>query len=104
MDVRLRNVGPRLGREVVQVYASRPDSSVQRPPRWLVRFATDAAPGEQAAALVTVRARGLEHWDVDVDTGQWMVEPGTFHLTAGPSSAQLPLATEITVLAPSPVR
>ena len=34
--VRLCNTGTRRGREVVQVYASRPDSAIERPPRWLV--------------------------------------------------------------------
>ena len=41
--VRVRNTGTRLGREVVQVYASRPDSAVVRPRRWLVGFAAVGA-------------------------------------------------------------
>ena len=50
VTVRLRNAGARRGREVVQVYASRPDSAVERPPRWLAGFEiVEADPGEEVA-------------------------------------------------------
>jgi beta-glucosidase len=91
--VRLRNTGSRRGREVVQVYASRPDGTVERPVRWLAGFAAvEAGPGEDVTAHVRVAARAFEHWD-----GGWTVEPGTFKLAAGPSSASLPLSAEVTV-------
>lgn len=44
---------------------------------------------------MTVRARALEHWDAEA--GQWTVEPGAFHLQAGPSSTVLPLNIDVTV-------
>ncbi|MCA2224960.1 beta-glucosidase [Nonomuraea aurantiaca] len=85
ITVRVRNAGDRPGREVVQVYASRPGSAVERPRRWLAGFATvDAAPGEEVAVTVTVRRRAFEHWDVAA--GRWAVEPGTFQLEVGSSS------------------
>jgi beta-glucosidase len=91
--VRVRNTGSRRGREVVQVYAGRPDSAVERPPRWLVGFAVvDADPGEAVTATVHVPTRALEHWDAG-----WTLEPGTFGLAAGPSSAELPLTAALTV-------
>jgi beta-glucosidase len=90
--VRVRNTGSRAGRTVVQVYASRPNSAVERPQRWLAGFAAvSAAPGEEAVATVPVARRAFEHWD-----GGWQLEPGTFILEAGPSSAELPIRTEIT--------
>jgi beta-glucosidase len=83
--MRLRNTGARGGREVVQVYASRPDSAIERPARWLAGFATaDAGPGEEVTVQVAVPRRAFEHWDV---AGQrWAVEPGTFVLAAEMSS------------------
>src|SRR5215211_7094028 len=64
VTVRLRNTGTRPGREVVQVYASRPDSAVERPARWLVGFAgASADPGQEVTVEVTVPARSLAHWD-----------------------------------------
>jgi len=96
VSIRLSNTGPRRGREIVQVYASRRESGVERPLRWLAGFASvDAVPGEQVTASVMVKARAFEHWDVEM--GQWLAEPGTFQLAAGPSSARLPLGTEITM-------
>ena len=88
--VRVRNTGKRPGREVVQVYASRPGSAIDRPERWLAGFATvDAAPGEEVTVTVPIARRALEHWD-----GGWQLEPGTFTLAAGPSLAVLPLTAQ----------
>jgi beta-glucosidase len=97
VTVSLRNAGTRRGREVIQLYASRPDSTVERPLRWLAGFAAVTADaGEDVTAVVTVSPRAFEHWNVD--TGRWAVEPGTFQLAAGPSVAVLPVATEIGIV------
>ena len=95
--VAVRNTGARGGAEVVQVYLSRADSGVERAPRWLAGFArVQAQPGAEVIATVTVSARAFEHWDVD--GRRWRAEPGTFRLAAGGSSAELPVAAEVTVL------
>jgi len=90
--VQLRNAGSRRGREVVQVYASRPDSAIERPAKWLAGFATvDADPGESVTVGILIPERAFQHWTGD----GWSTEPGTFVLAAGPSSASLPLTTMI---------
>ena len=87
--VRVTNTGERDGRQVVQVYAERAESAVERPARWLVGFATvDAAPGESVEARVSVPARRLAHWD-----GAWVTEPGDYTLLAGASVVETPLST-----------
>ena len=90
--VTVTNTGARRGREVVQVYASRPDSAVERPPKWLAGFApVDADPGETVTVGILIPERAFQHW-----AGQdWTTEPGSFVLAAGPSSASLPLTTRI---------
>jgi beta-glucosidase len=96
VTVRVRNTGGRPGREVVQVYASRPDSAIDRPDRWLVGFAAvTAEPGEEATATVTIRARAFEHWDVRIHA--WAVEPGAYLLHAGTSSVGTTVRHEVTV-------
>jgi beta-glucosidase len=96
--VRVRNTGSRRGREIVQVYASRPHGGVERPVRWLAGFAAvEAEAGEDVTATVTVRARAFEHWDVE--GGRWAVEPGAFLLAAGGSSAVQPVSTQVSRLA-----
>jgi beta-glucosidase len=94
--VRVRNTGTRPGREVVQVYASRPDSAVERPTRWLAGFAVvDADPGQEVTVDVTVPARGLAHWDVG--SHAWTIEQGSFHLAVGRSYGDRRLVTETAV-------
>lgn len=89
--VGLRNAGPRPGREVVQLYASRAASGVERPPRWLVGFASAAADGgAQTTVEIDVPRRALAHWDVDAR--RFAVEPGDFEIAAGRSSRDLRLS------------
>lgn len=97
ISVRVANTGDRPGREVVQVYASRQDSAIPRPARWLAGFAAvEASPGEEAVAVVTLPRRAVEHWDAAAH--RWAVEPGTFQLEIGPSAAIRPLG--LTLSAP----
>jgi beta-glucosidase len=88
--VTLANTGDRAGKQVVQVYAERTESSVDRPTRWLVGFAVvHAEPGRTVTAVVPVPARRLAHW-----AGEWVVEPGAYTLRVGSSVAELPLSVE----------
>jgi beta-glucosidase len=91
--VRLRNSGARPGKEVVQLYASRDDSNVDRPVRWLVGFAVVTAdPGAEVTATIDVPPRALEY-----STGSaWALELGTYTVSAGRSVVDLPLTTTLT--------
>jgi beta-glucosidase len=94
VTVTVRNTGTRAGREVVQVYASRADSRVQRPPRWLVgSAAVDVAPGELAQAAITLGDHSFRNWDSSSHT--WTTEPGRFQLHAGRSVNDTPLSAEL---------
>nr|WP_246328484.1 glycoside hydrolase family 3 C-terminal domain-containing protein [Curtobacterium pusillum] len=79
------NTGSRPGKHVVQVYASRGSSAVDRPVRWLVGFApVRLGVGESTEVSVEVPARAFAHWDGGQD-GAWAYEPGTFTLHVGAS-------------------
>ncbi|MDQ1720850.1 MAG: beta-glucosidase [Pseudonocardiales bacterium] len=94
VTLRVRNTGARTGREVAQVYLSRPDSAVDRPVRWLAGFAGVTVPaGETATVTVTLPRRTFEHWQQD----GWALEPGSFTVQAGPNVADLPLNAELTL-------
>lgn len=96
VSVRLRNTGSRAGKEVVQVYLSRPDSAVERPVRWLAGFAVARlAPGTEAAVSVSLAARAFQHWSVR--ERRWVTEPGRFRVHAGRSVDDLPLAADLVV-------
>jgi len=95
VDVTVRNGGHRPGREVVQVYAARPDSALDRPARWLAGFATvEAQPGEEVTVSVDIPARALQHWSVSARS--WSTEPGDFTLLAGRCAGDLPLTATVT--------
>lgn len=90
VEVTVVNTGVRAGKHVVQVYAERAASAVDRPERWLVGFATvHAAPGETVTAAIPVPRRRLAHW-----AGEWVVEPGAYTLCIGASATDLPLVLE----------
>jgi beta-glucosidase len=93
-EVHLRNSGTRTGKEVVQLYGSRPDTAIDRPVRWLIGFAVvTAAPGDTVTATITVAPKAWQHW---ADTG-WTTEPGRFTVSAGRSVTDLPLTADISV-------
>jgi beta-glucosidase len=96
VQVTLRNTGARAGREIVQLYLSRPGSTIERPVRWLAGFATaQAEPGETVTVSATLQPRAVQHWDVSGHC--WETEPGGFTLLAGRSAGDLPLTTTIVV-------
>jgi beta-glucosidase len=75
------NTGDRPGKHVVQVYASRPESAIERPVRWLAGFAPVRLDAGQATTVtIEVPARAFAHWD-----GAWAYEPGMFTLHVGAS-------------------
>lgn len=88
--VTVRNSGRRRGKEVLQVYAARPDSAIDRPALVLAGFAVvHADAGEEVDVEVVLDRRTLRHWDVD--QRRWGVEPGPLVLRAGPHAGHLPL-------------
>jgi beta-glucosidase len=96
VTVELTNSGVREGKQVVQVYAARPDSAIERPQLWLAGFSPARVPaGVTARVEVEVPARTFAHWDAA--THGWAHEPGDFELRIGFSSADLPVAASIRV-------
>ncbi|WGW14172.1 glycoside hydrolase family 3 C-terminal domain-containing protein [Saxibacter everestensis] len=80
------NTGTRAGKQVVQVYAERPESTVDRPVRWLVGFAPVWAEASRSARVtIQVPARAFAYWD-----NGWQYEPGGYTLRVGTSAVELP--------------
>ncbi|WP_129667655.1 beta-glucosidase family protein [Phytoactinopolyspora endophytica] len=90
----LTNTGRRAGKHIVQVYAERASSSVDRPVRWLVGHAPVwAEPGQTARVTIPFPARAFAHWD-----GGWRFEPGVFTLRVGSSVQNLPGEATVNLL------
>ncbi len=91
LSVEVKNTGDRAGKHVVQVYAERKNSSVDRPVRWLVGFAeVHAAAGETTSASITIRGREF----ADYNNG-WNFEAGEFTLHIGSSVNDLPVSFNV---------
>src|ERR1700722_12076418 len=82
VTVEVENRGARDGKQVVQVYAERPGSMVDRPVRWLVGYAPARVPaGKKAQVQVSVPTRLLASWH-----DGWRYEPGDYQLRVGTST------------------
>jgi beta-glucosidase len=91
LTVEVENRSQRDGKQVVQVYAERAHSAVDRPTRWLVGFAPVRAPaGQRAQVLLSVPTRLLAYWQ-----DGWRYEPGAYRLRAGTSVVDLPLSATV---------
>ena len=82
--------------EVAQVYVSRPESHIERPVKELKGFQRVALKaGQQQTVTIPLRFSDLCHWDEAAQS--WMLEPGSFTIMVGGSSADLPIKTSITL-------
>ncbi|WP_458243550.1 beta-glucosidase [Streptomyces sp. MAI_2237] len=94
--VRVRNIGQRAGREVVQVYLAPTEPGPDRPARLLAGFAgVEAGPGETAEAVVEIPRRAFEVWD-DV-VGSWSFVKGSYEIQVSRSIADRRLTATINV-------
>jgi beta-glucosidase len=92
----VRNTGHRAGSEVAEVYVSNPSATVPRPEIELKGFErVTLNPGETRHVSVKLDKRSLAHWDVK--SSGWKVDPGTFEVSVGDSSENLPLKEKFTV-------
>ncbi|KZT28632.1 glycoside hydrolase family 3 protein [Neolentinus lepideus HHB14362 ss-1] len=91
VTVTVRNVGLRVGSEVVQVYVGLPDVGVTTPKRQLRAFAKakDLAPGESKTIKLTLDKYAVSFWDTPNHC--WRASAGEYALYVGPSSDNLPL-------------
>lgn len=96
VEVDVANTGDRPVDELVQVYASAVDHRLAVPRRRLLgHVRVPLEPGAAATATLRVRVADLAVWDVA--RGALVVEPGTYVLHAGASSADLPLSAPVVV-------
>jgi beta-glucosidase len=92
----VKNTGQRAGSEVAQVYVSDPSATAPRPEIELKGFErVTLEPGATRHVSVKLNHRSLAYWDVK--SNGWKVDPGTFMVSVGDSSQNLPLKEKFTV-------
>ncbi len=89
----VQNTGKRAGQEIAQVYLSFP-ASAGEPPKRLIGWQKIALkPGESRTVSLTIDPLYLSIFDPA--TNRWKVVPGEYRVMAGPSSAALPLSSNV---------
>jgi len=88
LKVSVKNIGKREGKETVQFYVHKKNSSVIRPDHELKAFVKiDLKSGEKKRVKVELDRRAFAFWDIGVS--DWRVEDGEYHILAGSSSSDI---------------
>lgn len=95
ITVNIKNTGNVAGKEVVEIYVSKPETEIDRPVQELKAFAktTLLNPGESAALTIQFPVSDLSYWDEE--NSGWALESGTYIISAGSSSRDLKLGEDI---------
>ncbi|HEY8523603.1 MAG TPA: glycoside hydrolase family 3 protein [Acidimicrobiales bacterium] len=123
VEVPVTNTGDRRGAEVVQCYVAPAESRLVRPPKELKAFAKAwLDPGESTTVRLELDDRAFAYWDpgqpdrdevkrrmadLPVSKGGarrepgWQVDPGTYRLHVGRSSADIAHVVPVEVVAPA---
>lgn len=93
IKMKLCNKQDMVAEEVVQVYAARPDSKVERPAKELKGFKRIAmAPNESREIEIFIPRENFRHWNEAKN--DWCIEPGAVQLLIGSSSQDIRLEAE----------
>jgi len=96
VEVGVKNVGPRMGQEVVQLYVHEETPALPRPPQELRGFdKISLEPGQEKTVRFTLRRRDFAYYDAQAQA--WTVKPGRFEIRVGGSSRDLPLTLALEV-------
>lgn len=93
--VTVQNTGERAGKEVVQIYVSKPNSAIDRPNQELKAFAKTRSlePSEIEEVVIRIPVSELRYWDEK--NSVWALEKGGYSFAAGASSRDIRLTNEI---------
>ncbi|MDE2409427.1 MAG: glycoside hydrolase family 3 C-terminal domain-containing protein, partial [Actinomycetales bacterium] len=93
LTVDVTNTGSRSGKFVAQAYASRSNTAIERPVKWLAGFeSVVVAAGQTVTVTIPVAAREFANWD-----GAWNYEAGEFTIEVGTAIDNLSLTHTVSV-------
>ena len=95
-SVRVRNIGRCTGKEVVQLYISDVESTLDKPVKELKGFEKiELAPGEEKLVRFTITRQMLKSFDPEY--GIWACESGLYRILVGNSSDQISCSADLRV-------
>jgi beta-glucosidase len=96
VSLSVKNISPRRGTQVVQLYVAPPISTISRPVHELRGFQrVTLEPNESAQISFDLDAVTFSHWDTN--SHAWERDPGDYIIQIGDSSRHLPLQTHVKV-------
>jgi len=95
VSVDVTNTGSRTGSDVVELYIGHPaDSVVPEPPHQLQAFAkVQLRPGQTRRVVLELSPQAFAYWNTTANA--WTVQPGTYTISVGSSSRDLPLTAHV---------
>jgi beta-glucosidase len=95
ISVKVKNTGDVAGKEIVEIYVSKPDTEIDRPVHELKAFAKTPLVniGETVVLEMRIPVSDLSYWNED--KSKWTLEPGTYVISAAASSRDLKLSKDI---------
>ena len=92
----IANTGSMDAYETAQVYVGDPEASVKRPLKELKGYEkVFVKAGETVRVSIELDSEAFAFYDVDTES--FVIEPGEFIISAGPSSAELPLSATLEI-------
>ncbi len=97
VSVSLKNIGDNTGKEVVQVYVAKPNTTIDRPIKELKAFTKtqNLKPDESANLNLRIPVTELRYWDEA--NSNWAIEKGMYSLQTAASSRANGLSMEIEI-------
>jgi len=91
----VKNTGTVAGKEVVEIFVSKPDTQIDRPVQELKAFAKTPLleSGESAELMMSIPVSDLSYWSEE--NSGWTLEDGSYTISAAASSRDIKLSTDI---------
>ncbi|MCA0237491.1 MAG: glycoside hydrolase family 3 C-terminal domain-containing protein [Bacteroidetes bacterium] len=95
--VSVKNIGTLPGKEVAQIYVSKPNSGIDRAAQELKAFGKTQvlAPGESQRLTFDIPVADLRYWDEKA--ARWKLEEGVYNIKAGSSSRDIKSSREVEI-------
>jgi beta-glucosidase len=95
-SIEIINAGDMDGAEVVQLYISKPESSIEKPVKELRRFnKVSLMNGEETTVTFTLTDKDFSYFNEPQQ--KWVIEPGEYQLLIGSSSKDIRISGSITL-------
>lgn len=97
VQLTVKNTGDKMGKEVIQIYVSKPNSTIDRPVQELKAFAKtkNLEPGESVVLAFSIPISELRYWDEN--KSGWAQEKGSYTIQSGTSSRDIKALQEIEI-------